>query len=222
METQLSPPPTVDLPARLAEVFRSLRSGKHISRDDVADYRDLDRNEELYRALFAGLGYELVHHGQGFYYFKGSNQLSTQRMQAIAIFVLILFQDLEDKKFQDADRAWERKLLLRAFAINELPHFQTAQRRSMLLTVGVTPETLHEKVLRPMARYGMLEMTGPEHFQFRSPIYRFVDVCMKFAEDDWNVSPAAPENPLQTQPAPDDEIESTLLATDDSDEESES
>lgn len=203
-------------------MFRSLRSGKHISRDDVADYPDLDRNEEMYRALFAGLGYELVHHGQGFYYFKGSNQLSTQRMQAIALFVLILFQDLEDKKFQDADRAWERKLLLRAFAINELPHFQTAQRRSMLLTVGVTPETLQEKVLRPMARYGMLEMTGPEHFQFHSPIYRFVDVCMKFAEDDWNVSPAAPENPLQTQPAPDDEIESTLLAADDSDEESES
>lgn len=212
----------VDLPARLAEVFRSLRSGKHISRDDVADYRDLDRNEEMYRALFSGLGYELVHHGQGFYYFKGSNQLSTQRMQAIALFVLILFQDLEDKKFQDADRAWERKLLLRAFAINELPHFQTTQRRSMLLTVGVTPESLQEKVLRPMARYGMLEMTGPEHFQFRSPIYRFVDVCMKFAEDDWNASPAAPENPLQTQSAPGEEMESTLLDADDSDEESES
>lgn len=211
----------VDLPERLAEVFRALRSGKHISRDDVADYRDLDRNEEMYRALFAGLGYELVHHGQGFYYFKGPNQLSTQRMQAISLFVLILFQDLEDKKFQDADRAWERKLLLRAIAINELPHFQTAQRRSMLLTVGVTPESLHEKVLRPMARYGMLEMTGPEHFQFRSPIYRFVDVCMKFADDDWNMKPAE-VLPSQAQSTPGSEFESALFDADDSDEESES
>src|SRR5262249_19389874 len=150
----------------------------------AADYRELERNEDMYRLLFTGLGYELVHHGQGFYYFKGANQLTTQRMQAIALFVLILFQDLEDKKFQDEDRAWERKLLLRNFAINELPHFQTAHRRGMLLMVGVTPDTLQEKVLRPMARYGMLEMTGPDHFQFHSPIYRFVDVCMKFADDD--------------------------------------
>ena len=194
-------------------MFRSLRSGKHISRDDVADYRDIDRNEELYRALFAGLGYELAHHGQGFYYFKGANQLSTQRMQAITLFVLILFQDLEDKKFQEADRAWERKLLLQTFGINELPHFQTAQRRSMLLTVGVTPETLQEKVLRPMARYGMLEMVGPDHFQFRSPIYRFVDACMKIADDNWQSGRAQPVS----EPAA--EVDSALADDDDTGEE---
>lgn len=151
----------------------------------MVDYRDLDRNEELYRSLFTGLGYELVHHGQGFYYFKGGNQLSTQRLQAIALFVLILFQDQEDKKFQEADRAWERKLVTRTFGVSELPHFQTAQRRSLLHTVGVTPDTLHDKVLRPMARYGILEMTGLDHFQFRAPIYRFVDLCMKFGDGDW-------------------------------------
>jgi len=173
------------LPERLADVFRSLRSAKHICRDDGADYRDLDRNEEQYRVLFQALGYELVHHGQGFYYFKGSNYLSTQRLQAITLFTLILFQDLEDKKFQEAERAWERKLLTRILNVNELPHFETSQRRSMLFTVGVTPETLHEKVLRPMARYGMLEMIGSEQFQFRSPIYRFVDLCMQFANEDW-------------------------------------
>ena len=188
----------------------------------MVDYRDVDRNEELYRALFAGLGYELVHHGQGFYYFKGGNQLSTQRLQAIALFVLILFQDLEDKKFQEADRAWERKLLLRAFSINELPHFQTAQRRSMLLTVGVTPETLQDKVLRPMTRYGMLEMTGPEHFQFRSPIYRFVDLCMKFADDDWQTGPTDKgDNSLLVSIAG-EEIDSVSADDEEADEEDES
>jgi chromosome condensin MukBEF MukE localization factor len=196
---------TVDLPARLADVFRSLRSGRHICRDDVADYRDLDRNEEQYCALFAGLGYELVHHGQGFYYFKGGNQLSTQRLQAITLFMLILFQDLEDRKFQAADRVWERTLLTRIFGVNELPHFQTAQRRSMLLTVGVKADTLHDKVLRPMARYGMLEMTGAEHFQFRSPIYRFVEVFMKFADDDWQ-SPLAGTDGSTLAPAANEEI----------------
>jgi hypothetical protein len=176
------------LPTRLAEVFRFLRSGKHICRDDVAEYRDLERNEETYCLLFQGLGYELVHHGQGFYYFKGGNYLSSQRLQAITLFALILFQDLEDTKFQHAERAWERRLLTRTFNVSELPHFQTAQRRSLLFTVGVTADTLHEKVLRPMARYGMLELQGTDQFQFRSPIYRFVDLCMQFASNEWAAS----------------------------------
>lgn len=135
--------------------------------------------------LFQALGYELVHHGQGFYYFKGGHALTTQRLQAITLFTLILFQDLEDKKFQQEERAWERTLLVRLFNVNELPHFETSQRRSLLFNVGVTPETLHEKVLRPMARLGMLEMVGTEQFQFRSPIYRFVDLCLQFADEDW-------------------------------------
>lgn len=174
------------MPGRLGDVFRALKSGKHICRDDSADFRDLERNEDLYRALFTGLGYELIHHGQGFYYFKGGNQLSTLRLQAMALFVFILFQDLEDKKFQDADRMWERKLLTRSFNIAELPHFQTSQRRSLLFALGVTPETLYEKVMKPMVRYGMLEMTGTDHFQFRSPIYRFIDLCLAVADESQN------------------------------------
>lgn len=168
----------------------------------MAEFRDLDRNEEQYRALFQGLGYELVHHGQGFYYFRGGNSLTTQRLRAVTLFTLILFQDLEDKKFQEANRAWERMLLTRVFGINELPHFETPQRRSLMFHVGVTPETLHEKVLRPMARLGMLEMIGSEQFQFRSPIYRFVDLCMQFANEDWEpVQPAtAGENETSKSP----------------------
>jgi chromosome condensin MukBEF MukE localization factor len=192
---------TVGLPARLAAVFRSLRNGKHICWDDHAEYRDLERNEELYRALFLGLGYELVHHGQGFYYFKGDNSLSSQRLQAISLFVLILFQDLEDKKFQEADGAWERRLLTRSFAINELPHFQTPQRRSLMFTVGVTLDTLQDRVFKPLVRYGMLEMVGAEQFRFRSPIYRFVDVCMQFADADLNVVATADGNELIAGPA---------------------
>ena len=194
METQDASMTTVNLPGRLAEVFRSLRSGRHICRDDVSEYRDLDRNEEQYRAIFAGLGYELVHHGQGFYYFKGGNQLSTQRLQAITLFTMILFQDLDDKKFQESDRAWERKLVTRTFTVNELPHFKTPQRRGMLFTVGVDQGNLHEKVLRPMARYGILQILGTDAFQFRSPVYRFVELCMKIAGEDWQFGGAAPSN----------------------------
>ncbi|MDB5389033.1 MAG: hypothetical protein JWM11_4679 [Planctomycetaceae bacterium] len=172
------------LPARLAEVFRSLRSGRHICREDHADFRDLERNEDLYQILLRGLGYELVLHGQGFYYLKGGNSLSTQRIQAITLFMLILFQELESKKFQDIERSWERTLLTRILNISELPHFQTSQRRSMLFTLGVTAETLQEKVLRPMSRFGIIEMISSDRFRFRSPVYRFVDLCMRIADEE--------------------------------------
>lgn len=172
------------LPANLAGVFRSLRNGRHICRDDGAPYLDLDRNEEQYEAVFRALGYKLVHHAQAFYYFEGRNRLSTQRLQAITLFVLILFQHLEENKFQEADRAWIRTLLGRIFRIAELPHFQTAQRRSLLFNAKVTPETLHEVVLKPMSRFGMLELIGADQFQFRAPIYRFVDLCLAMGEQE--------------------------------------
>ena len=209
---------TVSLPARLAVVFRSLRNGKHICRDDIAEYRDLERNEELYRALFLGLGYELVHHGQGFYYFKGDNNLSSQRLQAISLFVLILFQDLEDKKFQESDGAWERRLLTRSFATNELPHFQTPQRRNLMFAVGVTADTLHERILRPLVRYGLSEMVGTEQFRFRSPIYRFVDVCMQFAEADLNAVATADGDEPVAGPAVISQADSTAAEEDEEEE----
>lgn len=175
--------PTADLlPANLASVFRCLKNGRHICRDDGAAYRDLDRNEEQYQAIFHALGYKLVHHAQAFYYFEGRNRLSTQRLQSITLFTLILFQHLEENKFQEADRAWERTLLSRIFHVAELPHFQTSHRRSLLFTAKVTPDTLYDAVLKPMARFGMLELVGPEQFQFRAPIYRFVDLCLAMGE----------------------------------------
>lgn len=166
-------------------MFRLLRNGRHLCGDDGADYRDLHCNEDNYRLVFAALGYELVSHGQGFYYFKGSNYLPTKRLKAIALFMFILFQDLEDKKFQEADRAWERKLLMRTFKIAELPHFATSQRRSMLQAVGVEENSLNDNVLRPMERLGMLAMTAKGAFEFRAPIYRFVELCIQFAGENW-------------------------------------
>lgn len=180
-------------------MFRLLRTGRHICRDDGTDYRDLERNEEQYSTLFRALGYRLIHHSQGFYYFEGANYLSTLRLQAISLFTLILFQDLEDKKFQEPERAWERNLLAKVFRVSELPHFETAKRRSMLLAVNVTPETLHEKVFKPMIRFGMLEMIGADQFNFRAPIYRFVELCMRIGQQEADTGDS---KPAAADPAP--------------------
>jgi hypothetical protein len=189
METDSRPLTADALPERLADIFRLLKTGRHLCADDGLEYRDLRCNEDTYRVLFGALGYELVSHGQGFFYFKGSKYLSTKRLKAITLFMFILFQDLEEKKFQEADRAWERKLLMRTFKIAELPHFDTSPRRSILSAVGVSDVmTLRDIVLLPMERMGMLATTAKGEFEFRAPIYRFVDLCMQFSGATWGTN----------------------------------
>jgi chromosome condensin MukBEF MukE localization factor len=202
MESDRSPLSSDLLPEKLAEVFRSLRSSRHICRDDGVLYRDLEFHEENYQVIFAGLGYELIHHGQGFYYLKGGSTLTSQRLQAVALFMLILFQDLEDKKFQETTRGWERTLLDRVFRLDDLPHFATAQRRNMMYTVGVTAETLQYKVIRPLSMLGMLQVLPEGQFQFRPPVYRFIDLCLLFSGDDWAQGLAGGNSQASKEPQP--------------------
>ena len=191
---QDNPPLTAKaMPKRLAQAFQLLRRGKHVCRDDGAAFRDLERHEDRYRVVFLALGYQLIRHDRGFYYFQGDNTLPTVRLQAMTLFVLILFQELEEKKSQEPDRAWEKSLTSRIFHVDELPHFATAGRRDLMQSVGVTRANLNEKALRDLGRLGMLEMITPSQFRLRPPVYRFVDLCLKYADEDWLCTPESDE-----------------------------
>ena len=169
------------MPPKLAEAFRLLRRGKHICRDDVQVYRDLKENKDRYLSIFQALGYELEHHPQDFFYLTGESVLKTKALQAAALFVLILFQDLEEKKFQTEMRQWQKTLTTRIFRLADMPHFATTERRRMMTTIGVDQNGMKD-VLRTLKQIGMLEWIESDKFQFRSPVYRFVDLCMQMAE----------------------------------------
>jgi hypothetical protein len=172
-------------------IFKQLRTGRHVCRADGADFRDLERFEEEYSVLFQSLGYELVHHEQGFYFLKGDDQLSSRRLQAIAIFVLIMFQDLEDRKYENKVGMWEKELVTKSFEIESLPHFAIPRRREMMKRVGVVDvETLKDKVLRPMKSLGMLEDASKGAIRFRAPVYRIVDICIEIASQEPEGSPS--------------------------------
>lgn len=118
--------------------------GPYASPESKAEYERLvaewlGARREEYRAAFAALGYQLIHHDQGFFYFTGESTLRSQRLRAVTLFLLILFQDLEDRKFTHPERSWERTLLDRRFVIHDLPHFGTAQRRVMMDAVEWSP-----------------------------------------------------------------------------------
>lgn len=174
---------TFGLPRRIDSVFRALRMGRHLCRDDGEDFYDVQREEERYTAVFKALGYNLVHHTQGFYYFTGQSTLHSKRLRAATLFMLILFQDLEDNKFNEPERSWERTLLNRQFKVNELPHFSTGHRRMLMHAVGITRDNLETKLLRFLTQLGVIELSGGV-MHFRPPVYRFVDLFLQYADDE--------------------------------------
>lgn len=177
-----------ELPERLGTVFRAMRGGRHISRGDGQDYLDLERRTALYEHLFRGLGYVLKHHNQGFFYLEGVGAVRSDRMRAALLFLLILFQDLEERKFQRQDRAWDKSLLRATFKVADLPHFQTAQRRSLMTAIELD-ETKIPQVLTSLERLGVIRQLPDAQFAFLPPVYRFIDLCMKYADDpNWSAA----------------------------------
>lgn len=171
-----------ELPPRLSSVFRSLRSGRHISSNDGADHLELKRHVTIYEHLLGGLGYTLKQHNQGFFYLEGAGAVRSERMRAVLLFLLILFQYLEEQKFQRQDRTWERSLLRTTFKIADLPHFQTSQRRSLMAAINID-ESKVPQVLGSLDRLGVVRLLPDGQFGFLPPVYRFVDLCMRYADD---------------------------------------
>lgn len=47
---------------------------------------------------------------------------------------------------------------------------------------GVSKDNFRKQVVDTLKRLGMIEMLAPDIFQFRSPVYRFIDMCVEFSE----------------------------------------
>ncbi len=189
-------------------MFRLLRKGRHICVEDGPNYRIIEQEEDRYHTVLDALGYELIHHAQGFYYIKGGTTFSSRSLQSITIFVFLLFQHLEDNKQGEPDHTWVRSLTTKRFLIDELPHFGTQQHRAMMASLELTRATLHQRVLRVLHQLGMLEFVDDRSFRFRSPIYRFVDLCMAHAEDNWDedTTEAPNQDDVQIAEALDDQV----------------
>jgi hypothetical protein len=167
--------------------------------EDGPNYRIVEQEEDRYRIVLDALGYELIHHAQGFYYIKGGKTFSSRGLQSITIFVFLLFQHLEDNKRGEPDHMWVRSLTTKRFVIDELPHFGTQQHRAMMANLELTRATLHQRVLRVLDQLGMLEFIDDRSFRFRSPIYRFVDLCMAYAEEQWDEAISQADNQDERQ-----------------------
>ncbi len=78
----------------LAELFRLFLSGKHLNRiAEPALWAELEKQEEVYRSLFAALGYELRIDARGFAWFHApqANSLIGKTSRQLALLFMVIF-----------------------------------------------------------------------------------------------------------------------------------
>lgn len=162
----------VDLPW-LQEIFEELRQGKHICQADGDLYFQLCERHNDFTALFRQLGFELKKHRRGFYYFHSSSNMSGQA-EKIAVFMFMLIEHIADQgdNIEDA-------LMNRQFPYSDLPHLSTDRYRAIMNQLEIMDEEGLRDVLRSMARIGVVDCINDSLFAFRSPVYRFLDICQE-------------------------------------------
>lgn len=163
---------------RLGEVFEQLRRGRHLDPEEGPLYQALVAHEDGFAALFTRLGFDLRRHARGFYYFEGTGTLSDTG-ERMALFVLIVIEWLADRPGRV-----EEQFMSRVFALDELPHLQQERYRGYLQQVRVeTPEDLGN-IVNALDRYGFARKVDDGRFQFRTPAYRFFDLCYDALTDE--------------------------------------
>ena len=156
----------------LAEMFQMLQSGRHICFQDGEVYFALQDKLENYTAFFAALGFELISHPKDFYYFRMKGKVNTDSTKQIALFIFLLMEHL-DRRENDLESA----LMDDRFYVNTLPHLKTERYRELMREVKITDEDGLVSVIINMQRYGIAIIHGRSSFEFRSPVYRFFDLC---------------------------------------------
>ncbi|MCY1492657.1 hypothetical protein D9M68_264650 [compost metagenome] len=164
---------------QLAPIFRELFKGYHLSRSEPECYAQLSTLQDQYRALFKGLGFELVCDPRGFYYFV-PEQMGAQvnkTAQRLALFTFILVEHL-------ADQGRDPLSVLDGGSIgrDELPALLEKYRDLFMQAEVTTHEELEEKVIRRLTQLGFAEDSNGV-YRFLPPMHRFLDVCLAVQHD---------------------------------------
>ena len=156
---------------RLPEIFDRLRLGGHICPEDGALYYVLRDDFESYRDAFDVLGFQLTAHERGFYYFVASGDLGKEASQ-MAVFFFVLVDALGNEGKNVRKEIFEAE-----HSLDDLPHFRLDSHAQCLSEVGVHDRDDLETVVKRLARYGFVDIGHADRFRFRTPAWRFIDLC---------------------------------------------
>ncbi len=138
----------------------------------------LRENLDAYQNLFHHLGFRLQVHQRDFFYFRGKDSLSLQASR-MAVFVFILIESLSDQGDPVVDT-----LMTRTFSVPDLPHLKGARYRAYLKEAGASSEDDLRGIVRQLERFGFIQRHTDDSFTFRTPAYRFFDVCIEILNRD--------------------------------------
>jgi len=172
----------------LKEIFEALRQGRHLCRADGQLYQQLEDHRKAFVNLFDQLGFELKKHRRDFYYFYSPNTIS-EKSERIAVFMFILIEWITDQ-----GRNIEEALMNQQFNYDDLPHLTTARYRDILAQLNVFDGDGLVTIITNMARMGFAERINDQVFAFRSPVYRFLDICQDIARSQKQEEPAMEES----------------------------
>jgi hypothetical protein len=130
------------------------------------------------RTFFITSVFRLVVHQRDFFYFRGKDSLSPQASR-MAVFVFILIESLADQGEPVVDT-----LMTRTFSIPDLPHLKGARYRAYLKEAGAADEDELRGIVRQLERFGFIQRHTEDSFTFRTPAYRFFDVCIEILNRD--------------------------------------
>lgn len=178
----------------LKEVFDLLRSGKHICSAELKAYYSLRDNFEHYHLLFQGIGFDLVAHEKGFYYFQADRELTKDGSQMIVFFfVLAEFWSEQDLNLHDAAFSSE------GHKIAHLPHMTRPSWKTCMEEVAINSDTDLRSVLKSLERSGFAQPVDEDSFRFLPPAWRLFEMC----NDVFEKHPNTDDSTEACEPRPD-------------------
>lgn len=162
----------------LPDLFDRLRSGRHLSVDDGPLYLSLRAEFETYRVLFGAIGFELIEHERGFYYFRSAEELGKEATQ-LAVFFFVLVEAWGDAGKDLAATALDPA----GHAVSDLPHLTRDSWRQCMVEAGVSTSEELGRVVHRLKQLGFAERLGDDRIRFRTPVWRFFDLCLDVLAD---------------------------------------
>ena len=166
-----------DLP-HLSDIFQKLRGGKHLCADDGSLFNSLNAHYAHFAAFFKAIGLELMKHERGFYYFQAEVELGKEATQ-LAVFFFVFMEAWSDSGKDVEEAAFTPS----GHSCSELPHLSRESWRQYMAEAGVDDPDKLRWLLRRMERYGFTEWIDDDLFRFRTPAWRFFDLCDEIAKE---------------------------------------
>jgi hypothetical protein len=161
----------------ITEIFDKLSRGYHISNADFSLYPELSKYEKCYSEVFEKIGYQLVAHERGFYYFGTDNDKIKVKCGTMAVFIFFLIDFLQNQGKDPYSEIMEAE-----FRENQLILDLSNSYKDKMKDMGLNDsEDEFKKAIKQLSIYGFASKKDFT-FRFLPPIARFLDSCIEIGK----------------------------------------